>query len=236
MKLIAIIRQISSADGQDFDRSGVEAALRLKNQSGGFVTVICPGDENAVPVLKEALAMGCDDAFLISTSQAGDPAFSAFVLAETLKDCEFDVIFTGCHGVDADAIQIGFLLAERLKLPEAGFVTEVSETEQGQLLVKRQFEDQTQTLSLPSPCLISAILQPRHRIYPTMDGITRAYSKAIPCRPIRTFTAAETASLPRPCLLYSAKETAAGNKTLLDIPAQEAVSAILHTMITYHIL
>lgn len=235
MKLTAIIRQTPSGNGQDFDRSGVEAALRLKHQAGGFVTAICPGDEDAVPILKEALSMGCDDAFLIRTSQAGDPVFSAFVLAETLKDCEFDVIFTGCHGVDADAVQIGFLLAERLKLPEAGFVTEVSEAGEG-LLVKRQFEDQTQILSLPCPCLISALLQPRCRIYPTMDGITKAYSNAIACRPIRTFTGAETASLPRPRLLHSAKKTAAGNKTLLDVPADEAVSAILHTMITHHIL
>lgn len=240
MKLTAVIRQTPPGDGSEFDRSGVEAALRLKNQAGGTVTAVCLGDEGAIPSLREALTMGCDDALLIPSPCSPDPSFSAFLLAAALKDSDFDVIFTSCHAVDADTMQIGFLLAERLMLPEAGFVSEVSYTEPGSLLVKRQLEDQTQTLLVPLPCLLNALLQPQDHIYPTVTHIRTAYLKDIPRLPAHEFTDEITDemadSIPRPLLVHSKKRTVRENKTLLDVPAQEAAAEILTAISKQHIL
>lgn len=235
MKITAVIRQTLPGDADAFDRSAVEAALRLKSQAGGTVTAICLGDEDGIPSLREALTMGCDDAMLIRACNFHDPSCSAFLLAAALRDRESDVVFTSCHAVDADTIQIGFLLAERLMLPEAGFVTEVSLSEPGSLLVKRQLEDQTQTLLIPLPCLLHVLLQPQDHIYPTMEYIRTAYSRAIPCRPAREFSE-EADSIPRPLLVYSKKRAVRKNKTLLTVPPQEAAEAILSAIVKQHIL
>ena len=42
------------------DKSGIEAALRIKEQVGGTVTVVCMGPPQADVAIREALAMGCD--------------------------------------------------------------------------------------------------------------------------------------------------------------------------------
>ena len=65
MNIIAIIRQTSADSQPKQDLAAVEAALRYKRQSGGFVTALCLGTEAAVPLLREAVAMGCDSAALI---------------------------------------------------------------------------------------------------------------------------------------------------------------------------
>ena len=53
------------------DKSGIEAALQLKEKVGGTVTVVCMGPPQADVALREALAMGCDDAVLISAREFG---------------------------------------------------------------------------------------------------------------------------------------------------------------------
>ena len=49
------------------DKAGIEAALQLKEKCpGSTVTVVSMGPPQADVALREALAMGCDDALLIS--------------------------------------------------------------------------------------------------------------------------------------------------------------------------
>lgn len=267
LTMIALIRQTASGAQSAPDRSGVEAALRLKKQIGGTVTAVCLGDDGALPLLREAVAMGCDDALLIRagdsippiqtdapssridapSSQTGapsllpegfrcsDPAFCASVLAAALRPLRFDIVFAGCYAVDADAIQIGFLLAERLHLPEAGYAEEITLTEETTVQVKRQFEDRVQLLELPLPCLISALPQPGKRIYPTAEGVTRAYSMNIPVLSVGELGLSEEpiASV-RLFRSHAKKERKRG--TVLTVPTEEAVTAILDTMIKNHIL
>lgn len=241
---IALIRQTASGAQSAPDRSGVEAALRLKKQMGGTVTAVCLGDDGALSLLREAVAMGCDDALLIRSDapsplplnfRCSDPAFCASVLAEAIGTLHFDAIFAGCYAVDADAIQIGFLLAERLHLPEAGYAEEISPNEGDPLLVRRQFEDRTQLLKLPTPCLISALPQPGKRIYPTAEGVTRAYSMNISILPVGELKLSdEPIASARLLRSHAKKERKRG--TVLTVPTEEAVTAILNTMIKNHIL
>ena len=155
MNIIAIIRQTSADSQPKQDLAAVEAALRYKRQSGGFVTALCLGTEAAVPLLREAVAMGCDSAALIRLpfcfTSIPEPTRYARLLAGTIQDMEFDLIFTSCYAVDADTIQTGFLLASYLNLPQAGYVDETSVSEDSGVIVKRQFEDRYQMLNLPPP-------------------------------------------------------------------------------------
>ena len=59
------------------DKTGIEAALTLREQLGGTVTVVSMGPPQADVALREALAMGCDEAILVS----GTPSKVTFPLA-----------------------------------------------------------------------------------------------------------------------------------------------------------
>jgi len=48
------------------DLNAIETALRLREAHGGSITVVTMGPKAAAKALREALAMGCDDAILVS--------------------------------------------------------------------------------------------------------------------------------------------------------------------------
>ena len=69
-----------------WDEYAVEAALKQKEAYGGSVTVLSMGKEDEKEAIKHALAMGCDDAILVSDpALAGaDGAAAARVLAAAI--------------------------------------------------------------------------------------------------------------------------------------------------------
>ena len=70
------------------DKSGIEAALQLREKVGGTVTVVCMGPPQADVALREALAMGCDDAYLLSAREFGgsDTCATAIIISTALDD------------------------------------------------------------------------------------------------------------------------------------------------------
>lgn len=70
-----------------FDVNAVEAALKLKDQYGGEVTVISMGPPQAKVILREALAMGADHAYLVTDRAFGgsDTYATSYILSQALK-------------------------------------------------------------------------------------------------------------------------------------------------------
>ena len=70
------------------DKTGIEAALQLKEQLGGTVTVVSMGPPQADVALREALAMGCDEAYLVSAREFGgsDTYATSGIIAAALKN------------------------------------------------------------------------------------------------------------------------------------------------------
>lgn len=234
MTHLALIRHTASDAKTRSDRSGVEAALRYKQLTGGCVTAVCLGDETALSSLREAVSLGCDNALLVldTASQDSDPSACAILLANAIRTLEYDVIFTSCYAVDADAIQTGFQLAQRLGLPQAGYAESIVPSGQGMVQVKRQFEDRSQMLLLPTPCLISVLPQPNQPMYMTVDNLTRAYAMDIP----RLYPAHSFEFVPHVTLLRSEIKKERKRKNVLTVPTEEAISAIMSTMVKNHIL
>ncbi|MDD9149191.1 MULTISPECIES: hypothetical protein [unclassified Sporolactobacillus] len=75
------------------DRAAIEAALRQKQKTGATVIAFAVGDETADTQLREAFAMGADDAVLFQTS--GEEAANALVIASALKKLRADCYITG---------------------------------------------------------------------------------------------------------------------------------------------
>ena len=163
------------------DKTGIEAALSLKEQLGGTVTVVSMGPPQADVALREALAMGCDEAILISGREFGgsDTYATSGIIAAALKKIGYDLIITGRQAIDGDTAQVGPQIAEKLHIPQVSYVEEVKEATEEYVVVKRQFEDGHHIIKIKTPCLLTAIAELATPRYMTVRGIVEAYEKEI---------------------------------------------------------
>ena len=163
------------------DKTGIEAALQLKEQLGGTVTVVSMGPPQADVALREALAMGCDEAYLVSAREFGgsDTYATSGILAAALKKVGYDIVITGRQAIDGDTAQVGPQIAEKLSLPQVSYVEEVIEAVEDHVVVKRQYEDGYHIIKIKTPCLLTAIAELATPRYMSVRGIVEAYEAEI---------------------------------------------------------
>lgn len=166
-----------------FDENAIEAALQLKAAAGGGkVTAISMGEDSANRALKQALAMGVDEAILLN-----DPAFAdadatstAYVLAEAIKKIgSYGLILCGRQASDWDQAQVPAGIAEFLGVPSVGAVQKV-EVHNDKVRVERLLEDGYEVIDMPTPCLVTVSNEANKPRYPTLKGIMAAGKKKIP--------------------------------------------------------
>lgn len=158
------------------DKAGLEAALRLKDSIGAKVSVISMGPPQADVALREALAMGADEAILITDRAFGgaDTWATSSTLASAVKKLPFDLIITGRQAIDGDTAQVGPQIAEHLHLPNISYAEEIK-VEGDSIIVKRQYEDRYHIIKAKMPCLITALAELNEPRYMTPMGIWDAY-------------------------------------------------------------
>ena len=163
------------------DKTGIEAALTLKEQLGGTVTVVSMGPPQADVALREALAMGCDEAILVSGREFGgsDTYATSGILAAALKQLDYDLIITGRQAIDGDTAQVGPQIAEKLHVPQVSYVEEIKEATEDYVVVRRQFEDGYHIIKIKTPCLLTAIAELAEPRYMSVGGVFDAYQKEI---------------------------------------------------------
>mgnify|MGYP000368376145 CR=1 FL=1 len=163
------------------DKSGIEAALRIKEQVGGTVTVVCMGPPQADVAIREALAMGCDDGVLISGREFGgsDTLATSTIIAAGLKTLDYDLIITGRQAIDGDTAQVGPQIAEHLGLPQVSYAEDIQVESENSIIVKRQYEDRYQKVRIKTPCVITALTELAEPRYMSVSGTVDAYAKEI---------------------------------------------------------
>ena len=163
------------------DKAGIEAALQLKERVGGTVTVVCMGPPQADVALREALAMGCDDAYLLSAREFGgsDTCATAIIISSALKKIGYDIVFTGRQAIDGDTAQVGPQIAENLGIPQVSYTEELVDVTDETITVKRQYEDRYHIIEAPLPCLLTALQELAEPRYMHAGGIIDAYAKDI---------------------------------------------------------
>lgn len=177
-----LIRQGVPSIVNPFDKNALEAALQLKEKHGGKVTVISMGPPQAKDALKECLAMGADDAVLLSDRAFGgaDTLATSRALAAGIKKLgAFDLIICGKQAIDGDTAQVGPELAEHLDLPQVTYVSKI-EVLQGKLRLEREHEDGYEVLEAPLPALITVVKSINEPRYPTVKGTMKANRREIP--------------------------------------------------------
>lgn len=159
------------------DKAGLEAALRLKDEYGAKVIVISMGPMQADTALREAMAMGADEAYLISDRAFGGAdtwATSSTIASAIRKIGNYDLIITGRQAIDGDTAQVGPQIAEHLGLPNISYAEDIS-MEEGSIIVKRQYEERYHIIKAELPCLITALAELNEPRYMTPGGIVSAY-------------------------------------------------------------
>lgn len=140
------------------DKHALEAALQLKEQHGGKVTVISMGLPMAKATLTEALCMGADEAILLTDRCLGgaDTLATSKALAGVIKKLQYDIVLAGRQAIDGDTAQVGPEIAEHLDIPQVTYVQDIK-IEGDKIIVKRALEDGHQVIEVKTPCLLTAI-------------------------------------------------------------------------------
>ena len=158
------------------DKSGIEAALVLKEEIGATVTVITMGPLQAEEALREALAMGADRAILLSDRAfaGADTWATSCTLAGALKKLDYDLVIAGRQAIDGDTAQVGPQIAEHLNIPHVSYVDDLNVVTDG-VVVKRAFEDGYHKIKVKLPCLITTLKEMNKPRYMNVGGIFEAY-------------------------------------------------------------
>ena len=226
------------------DKAGLEAALRIKDETGAKVTVLTMGLPKADAILREAMAMGADDAVLVTDRVLGgaDTWATSTTIAGALRNLDYDLIITGRQAIDGDTAQVGPQIAENLGIPQISYTEELDINDAADTVtVKRQYEDRYHMIEAKTPCLLTALQELAEPRYMHAGGIIDAYAKDIT---VWGFDDLKDGLNPDHIglngsptkVVTSFGKMAKGAGEKLDVTPDEAVAAIIAQMEEKHII
>jgi electron transfer flavoprotein beta subunit len=201
LKIIACIKQVPDSEAKvraeggkvswgdaplvinPFDEYAVEGALQQKEVQGGTVTALCIGPGSAKEALKHALAMGADDAILISDpalAEGLDTQGAARILAAAIQKIGgVDMVVFGRQTLDNGAGLTPSQTARVLGWPMLGLAGQIK-VEDGTVRVDRVIEEGRQAVSAKLPAVVSVVQSIGEPRYPSFMGIRKASKATIP--------------------------------------------------------
>lgn len=170
----------------DIDRNAVEEAVKLKGQDKAYgVTVLKWGPlqrriQEAENVLREALAMGLDEAYLVADEKLinASHAATAKAIAAVVKKVGADLVLAGEATVDNYTGQIPPRVAAELGWPVVTYVRELK-VEGGKLVARRDLEDHVEVVEVPLPAVVSVTREINQPRIPTLLAIRAAMKKPV---------------------------------------------------------
>jgi electron transfer flavoprotein alpha/beta subunit len=157
-----LIREGVSSIINPFDVYAIEEALRLKEKFGGKVTVISLGPPQSIKALREALAMGADQAISLSDRAfaGSDTWATAYTLALAVnKIGAFDIVLCGKQAIDGDTGQVGPGLASQLHISQLTYVFRIIslKPEEKSITVERLLEEGREVIEARLPAVITVV-------------------------------------------------------------------------------
>jgi electron transfer flavoprotein beta subunit len=164
------------------DKNALEAALQIKEAHGGRISVISMGPSDAGKIVKECLALGADQGFLLS-----DPAFAgadtlatAFTLAKGIEKIgRFDVIFCGMASADGATEWVGPEISTFLDIPVVTLVKEVITDESRRWKVKASLDNGYRLVAVELPAVFTTVRELNVPRTLSFSGIIKARKKEI---------------------------------------------------------
>ncbi len=174
------------------DKNAIEEAVRIKEKHGGKITAISFGTPEAKEALREALAMGADEAHLLADERfdGSDAHATANALTTAIQKIGFfalsyDLILAGECSEDQYAFQVALRIAENLNLPQLTYATRVT-LQDGKVIVERELENFREVCETQPPAMITVTREINEPRLPTLMAIMGASKK-----PLTVWTADE---------------------------------------------
>ncbi len=141
-----------------YDLFALETALALREKTGGTVTVLTMGPPQAETMMKDAYAMGADDAVILSDRKfaGADVLATSYALSQAIHVLGgADLIICGRQTTDGDTAQVGPAIAEHMHIPHAAWVAEILDADDKSIRVRQDLVSVSQVSEIPYPCLIT---------------------------------------------------------------------------------
>lgn len=167
-----------------WDEYAIEEAIRLKEKHGGKATAISMGPESAKEALKTCIAMGCDEAILISDPalKGSDALATSYVLAQAIKKLgDVDLVIFGKQAIDGDTGLTPIGVARRLGYAPLTYTIKIAELDPAAKTIKaeRLLEEGRQIVTAKLPAVIGTVKDINEPRYPSFMGIRKAAKAAI---------------------------------------------------------
>ncbi|MGO9016468.1 MAG: electron transfer flavoprotein subunit beta/FixA family protein [Dissulfurispiraceae bacterium] len=163
-----------------YDLHALEAAIQIREQTGGKVTVITMGPPQAESALRDAVSVGADEVRLISDRAfaGADTWATSYALSKAIEKMDYDIIFCGKQAIDGDTAQVGPEVAEFLNIPHIAYVRKIDELSAGMIRVQRLMDDGYDVVESSLPVLLTVVKELNTPRLPSLKG-KMAAKKAI---------------------------------------------------------
>ena len=182
-----LIREGVDSQINPFDLYALEEAVRTRERLAeqgeeSSVTVITMGIPAAEGILREAVALGADDAILLSDRAfaGADTWATSYVLALALKKLQPELVFCGMQAIDGDTGQVGPGIAVHMDYAQATYVARIESLEKRKITVKRMHEYGYEICSLRLPAVLTVVKEINEPRTPSLRGKMNAKKAEIP--------------------------------------------------------
>ncbi len=155
-----------------FDLHALEAGLSIKERVKGSITVLTMGPPQAESALRDAIAMGADDAILLSDRvfAGSDTWATSFTLSKAIQKIGADIIICGKQAIDGDTAQVGPETAEFMDIPHISYVRKIEEVSDTFVKVQRLMDDGYDVVESSLPVLLTVVKELNEPRLPSLKG------------------------------------------------------------------
>jgi electron transfer flavoprotein beta subunit len=160
-----------------FDMYALEEAIRLREKHGGTVTAVTMGPPQAAEALKEAVAMGADEAVLLSDRAfaGADTWATSYALSKGItKIGKFDLVIAGKQAIDGDTAQVGPETADMLGIPFVAYIRKIESVENNTMTAERMMDEGYDVVKTTLPALITVVKEINQPRLPSLKGKMKA--------------------------------------------------------------
>ncbi|MGB9715528.1 MAG: electron transfer flavoprotein subunit beta/FixA family protein [Thermodesulfovibrionales bacterium] len=155
-----------------YDLHAIEAGLQIREKIGGTVIAITMGPPQAETALRDALAMGVDEAVLLTDSSfaGSDTWATSYVLSKAIKKLGAEIIFCGKQAIDGDTAQVGPETAEFLDIPHISYVRKIEDITENYIRVHRMMDEGYDIVESSLPVLLTVVKELNEPRLPSLRG------------------------------------------------------------------
>ncbi|MBV6341903.1 electron transfer flavoprotein subunit beta/FixA family protein [Candidatus Magnetobacterium casense] len=159
-----------------YDLHAIEAALEIKDMMSAEVTVLTMGPPQAEIALKDAVAMGADDAVLLTDRAfaGSDTWATAYTLSAAIRFLGCDMVLCGKQAIDGDTAQVGPAIAEFMNIPHISYVSSITSISTDSITVRRLMDEGYDVVEAPLPVLLTVVKELNQPRMASLKGKMRA--------------------------------------------------------------